>query len=177
VTKPVEQTYVQNIQGYDPLLDHARDLISRAEKHLLVALWQPEASVLAEPIATAAARGVAVETLCFQACPRQCGYCRGEIHRYHLTPEDQARLLIVIQDQAAMVAGTAEQQSEAILTQQSTLIRIMTAYIRHSLALAAVLNDVGSGLEAELEPQTQDLLKSIGQGESWLEQMLRLLRS
>jgi len=174
--RPVEQNYVQNIQGYAQLLDHARDLIGRAQKHLLIALWQPEAESLAEPIAAAQARGVIINTLCFQACPGECVNCRGRIYRYHVTPNQNAPWLIVIQDGMDMVAGTTGQQSGAIRTQQLNLIQIVTWYIQHSLTLAAVLSDLGSELEARLQPETRELLKTIGQGNSWLDYMLHLVQ-
>lgn len=174
--KPVEQNYVQNIQGYAQLLDHARDLIGRAQKHLLIALWQPEAESLAEPIAAAQARGVIIDTLCFQACPGECGICRGRIYRYHVTPNQSTPWLIVIQDEMDMVAGTTGQQSGAIRTQQLSLIQVVTWYIQHSLALAAVLSDLGGELEARLRPETRELLRAIGQGRSWLDYMLHLVQ-
>jgi hypothetical protein len=52
-------------------------------------------------------------------------------------------------------------------------------YIRHSIALAAVLNDLGSQLERLIEPETRAILGSIGAqrpGSDWLEQMRQLLR-
>lgn len=177
VAKPVEQNYVQNIQGYAQLLEHAHELIQSAEKRLLVALWQPEAHILAEPIAAAEMRGVTINTLCLQACPQECGNCRGHIYRYHVTPEESAHWLFVVRDAADMVIGTTGQQSVGIRTQQQSLIEVVTWYIHHSLTLAAVLNDLGSDLETSLQPETRELLKTIGQGDSWLDYMLQLLQS
>jgi predicted transcriptional regulator len=177
VAKPVEQNYVQNIQGYAQLVEHARDLIQSAEQNLLIALWQPEAQVLADVIAAAEARGVAINTLCFQACLQECGNCRGHIYRYHVTPDNCNYWLIVIQDGADMVIGTTGQQSAAIRTQQLSLIEVVTWYIRHSLTLAAVLTDLGAELEARLRPETRELLYTIGQGRSWLDYMLHLVQT
>lgn len=175
--KPTEQSYVQNIQGYAQLREHARDLIDRAQQHLLIALWPSEAEVLGDAITTAETRGVTIHTLCFQACHQECGYCRGRVYRYHITPSETANWLIVIRDAIDMVIGTTGQQSTAIRTQQVSLIQLVTWYIRHSLTLAAVLTDLGSELEARLQPETRELLKSIGQGESWLDHMRRLIQA
>src|SRR5690349_15098674 len=67
---PVEKPYVQNLQGSDQLMEHARELINHACKHLLVALWQPEAHFLSESLAHAQARSVQISILCCQACPQ-----------------------------------------------------------------------------------------------------------
>ena len=75
-----------------------------------------------------------------------------------------------------MVAGTTGQQSGAIRTQQLSLIQVVTWYIQHSLALAAVLSDLGGELEARLRPETRELLRAIGQGRSWLDYMLHLVQ-
>lgn len=175
--QPTEQNYVQNIQGYVQLLDHARDLINRSQQHLLIAIWQPEAEILAEPIARAEARGVTIDTLCFQGCPQPCGNCQGHLFRYHVTPGHSAHWLIVIQDAKDMVIGATGHRSGAIRTQQASLIEVVTWYIHHSLAFAAVLSDLGGELEARLQPETRELLKTIGQGQSWLDYMLHLIES
>jgi sugar-specific transcriptional regulator TrmB len=175
--QPAEQDYVQNIQGYDELLQHARDLIQRGQHQLLLAVWQPEAQALADAIAAAETWGVAIRTLCFQACPAECGHCRGSIYRYHVTPNEDTRWLIVVRDDTDLVIGTTGEHSRAIRTQQISLIKLVTWYIQHSLALAAVLTDLGSDLEASLQPETRELLKSIGQGRSWLEIMHQLVQS
>lgn len=176
VARPVEQTYVQNIQGYSQLLDHARDLIQQARHQLLVAVWHPEIETLAEVIAEAQTRGVNITTLCLQACPQECGSCQGHILRYHVMPPESARWLIVIRDEADMVIGTTGQQSAAIRTQQVSLIEMATWYIRHSLTLAAVLTDLGDRLKDTLQPQTRELLRIIGHGSSWLDYMLHLIQ-
>lgn len=177
VAQPVEQTYVQNIQGYAPLLEHAHDLIQSAVDNLLIALWQPEALALADALAAADARGVRIDILCFQACAQECGSCRGQLYRYHVTPGENDHRLFVIADGADMLAATTGQQAIAIRTQQPGLIDVAASYIRHSLALAAVLTDLGTELEEQLQPETRALLNSIGQGTSWLDTIRDLLEN
>src|ERR1044071_1971017 len=77
---PVEQTYVQNLQGSDQLMEHARELIDHSCNHMLIPLWQPEAYPLAESIAGAQARSVQISILCCQACPQECGGCQGSVY-------------------------------------------------------------------------------------------------
>lgn len=174
---PVKQTYVQNVQGGEQLLEHARDLINAAHERLLIALWQPEAGALAEALTQAQARGVAINTLCCQACAQECGSCRGSIYRYRVTPDQQMHGLIIIQDDAEMLVGTTGAQGTAIRTRQLGLIEMTVWYLRHSITLAAVLTDLGGALEAALSLETRQLLNAIGQGDSWLEYVQRLVVS
>jgi predicted transcriptional regulator len=172
---PIQQTYVQNLQGGDQLLEHATELINAANERLLIALWQPEANALTEVLARAQARGVEIHMLCCQACPQECGNCQGSIYRYHITPDQKAHGLIVIQDEYEMLVGTAGEQATAIRTRQPSLIRMTVWYLRHSITLAAVLVDMGGDLENAVSSETRRLLRVIGQGDSWLEYVQQLV--
>jgi HTH-type transcriptional regulator, sugar sensing transcriptional regulator len=172
---PTQQTYVQNVQGSDQLLEHARDVINTANEQLLIALWQPEAGRLADSMAQAQARGVAINTLCCQACSQECGGCQGSIYRYHVTPDQQEHGLIVIRDEAEMLVGTLGTQATAIRTRQTSLIEMTTWYLRHSITLAALVTDLGDTLEDNLKPETRQLLRSIGNGGSWLDYIRQIV--
>lgn len=172
---PAQETYVQNVQGRDYLLEHARDLIESANDRLLLALWQPEAAMLAEALEQASQRGIAINTLCCQACPQECGNCQGSIFRYRITPDQQAHGLIVVQDAQEMLVGTVGIQATAIRTRQPGLVQMTAWYVRHSITLAAILTDLGGSLERALSTETHHLLTVIGQGDSWLESMRHLL--
>ncbi len=174
---PIEQTYVQNVQGNDQLLEHARELIHRANEHLLIALWQPEASALAEALAQAQSRGIVINILCCQACPQECGGCQGNIYRYRVTPDQQTHGLIVIQDNYEMLVGTTGIKATAIRTRQPGLVEMTTWYVRHSITLAAIVADMGGALESTLRPETRQLLYTVGQGDSWLESLRRLVEN
>jgi len=174
---PIEHTYVQNIQGSDQLLEQARELIHRASRSLLIALWQHEANALAEALEQAQARGVVINILCCQACPQECGGCQGSVYRYHVTPDQQAHGLIVIQDDYEMLVGTTGNKATAIRTRQPGLIEMTAWYIRHSITLAAIVTDLGGTLEASLSPETRQLLQGIGQGDSWLEHIRQLVEN
>lgn len=174
---PAEQTYVQNLEGSEQLLENARDLIHAANERLLIALWQPEAGALAEALAEADARGVAIHMLCCQACAQECGSCQGSIFRYRVTPDQETHGLIVIRDNDEMMVGTMDTQATAIRTRQPGLIRMTAWYVRHSITLAAILTDLGGTLDAALSPETYQLLTVVGQGDSWLESIRRLVES
>ncbi len=177
VASPAEQDYVLNIQGHAAVLEHATTLIHAAQQRLTLAVWQPEAQALAEPMARAEDRGVTVKTLCLQACSQECGGCQGDIYRYRVAAERQSRWLIVVQDSAEMLIGDiGAGGSVAVRTRQVSLIEMAAWYIRHSIALSAVLSDLDGRLEPLLSPDTRLLLQSIGPDGDWLGYMLRLLK-
>jgi sugar-specific transcriptional regulator TrmB len=177
IAAPTDEQVVQNIQGYIPFLDHARDLINRATEQLILAVWKPEAELLAPSLAAAEERGVNMTVLCLQACGETCGNCAGHIYRYHVTSNEAAHWLIVIRDDSEMLMGTADQQAAAIRTHNPNLIEMTDGYIRHSITLAAVLSDMGLELEQRLTPQSRFVLSTIGRGNSWLQQLHTLLKT
>ena len=181
IFSPPEPAYIWNLQGHAALLEHARALIDGAQEQLSVAIWPAQAQALAEAITQAEQRGVAITTLCLNACAQACGGCRGQLYRYRVAPEQSHGWLIIIADGAELLAGEISSDADAlaIRTRQSLLVDMTSWYIRHSIALAAVLNDLGSQLERMIEPETRAILGSIGSqqpGGDWLEQMRQLLR-
>ena len=182
VSRPPEYEYVSNVRGAAALLDHARALVDAAQEHLTVALWPPESQALAENLARAQARGVAITTLCMAACVQECGHCRGQIHRYSVQPDDSARWVVIVADRGEMLAGQMGpgQEAQAIRTRQPLLVDLSAWFVRHSIALAALLEDLGSRLPALLAPETRQVLASAGPGDQagdWLEFMSRLMQS
>ena len=177
---PAPYDTVLNARGYAVLLDHARTLIGAAQQRLLLALSQPESQALAATISAADARGVRVVTLCMAGCQNECGTCRGDVHRYRLAPEQATRWLVVVSDESEVLAGEIGLAGEAhvVRTRQRLLVDLSVGYIRHSIALAALLNDAGGRLIAGLKPETRAVLASLGPGGQqgdWLETMTRLL--
>jgi sugar-specific transcriptional regulator TrmB len=180
ISSPAEHEYVWNARGYTVLLEQARELLGQVKERALVAIWPDEARLLAEPLAQAAARGVEIVTLCPTACVDECGGCRGQIYRYRVMSERQTRWLILVADDAVLLAGEigADNDALAVHTQQQLLVSLVSWYIRHSIALAAVVSDLDSQLERLLEPETLATLRSVGpaaRGDGWLEHMRSLL--
>jgi HTH-type transcriptional regulator, sugar sensing transcriptional regulator len=102
---PADREYVWNIRGYQALLEHAHALLDATQERLLVAIGREEASPLAEGVAQAATRGVEVLTLCLDECPQECGNCRGTICRYCAVLGTEERWLVLVADDAEMLAG------------------------------------------------------------------------
>lgn len=171
---------IWNARGYPVLLEHARAVIGAAQNQLTVAISPNEAPALSRELEQAQGRGVAVTTLCLAGCPQECGACRGQVYRYHLAPRDDRRYLMIVPDESEMLAGEIgpSEKALAIRTRQKLLVDLSTWHIRNSIALAAILTDVGDRLEGLLTPETRAILGSVGEGESqgsWLEYMRQLL--
>ena len=178
---PADPEYVWNIRGYAPLLDHAQALLDATQQRLLVAVGRQEASALAEEVARAAQRGVEVVTLCLDECPQECGNCHGTICRHCAVLGTEQRWLVLVADDAEMVAGEIGPHDEvlAVRTRQQLQVDLASWYIRHSMALTAVLSELRSRQDQPIGPEAQVLLRAADLGDrrgGWLDHLRALLR-
>src|SRR5215212_2457535 len=178
---PAAAEYVWNIQGYAALIDHAHVLIDATQEQLLVAIGRAEASALAEPLARAETRGVAVTTLCLDECSVDCGGCRGTICRSCAAVSAVQQWLVLVSDNAEALAGEIGLNNDALAvrTHQQLQVDLASWYIRHSMALTAVLSDLNRRQDQVLAPETRALLQSVDpydrQG-GWLDHLRVLVR-
>jgi sugar-specific transcriptional regulator TrmB len=180
IVAPPAHDYVWNTSGYQQLLEQAGALIGGSRERLLIALWPEEARALSTPLADAVQRGVALTTLCLTACVVPCGHCRGEVHRIQVAPEPRQRWLVLIPDDEELLASQTGpgDDSVTIRTRQRLLVDVATWYVRHTIALAAIMGDLGRRPDLSLSPNTQAQLQSVafgGPGGGWLENMRQLL--
>jgi hypothetical protein len=178
---PAEYEYIGNVRGYHAVIDHARSLIDSARRSLLIAIWPNEAATLADDIDQAQDRGVEITTLCLAACPEECGFCRGRVHRYQVTGEPERRWLTLVPDDREVLTGEigTNEDALAVRTTQHLLVEMAGWFIRHSIALSAVINDIGDDLTSLISPRTAEVLATVGPNErngGWLGHMRRLLK-
>jgi DNA-binding MarR family transcriptional regulator len=181
LTTPATSTYVWNIEGYAALIDHAHAVIDAAKESLLVAIGREEARALAESLARAESRGVTVTTLCMDECPVECGACRGTICRFCATFSTTQHWLMVVADDAEALAGEigSDNNALAVRTRQQIQVNLVGWYIRHSMALTAVLSDLGQRQDQILAPETRALLQSVdarNQQGGWLDHLRALVQ-
>lgn len=181
LTAPAEYEYVWNIRGHSALLDHARSLVASAQGELLVGLYPPEAQALGPDLGRAEGRGVGVTTVCFAGCPQECGACRGQVYRYRVVPEGPARWLIVVPDQAEVLAGeiVGDREAMAVRPRQRLLVDLVSWYLRNSIALAAVVADLDARLDGLLKPETRAIFRALspkGRPADWLSYLRGLLK-
>ncbi|HWQ12585.1 MAG TPA: helix-turn-helix domain-containing protein [Roseiflexaceae bacterium] len=178
---PAAAAYIWNIEGYPPLLDHARALIDATQEQVLIALRRQEAGALAGALSQAEARGIAVTTLCLDECPEVCGGCRGTICRSCAALAAEQHWLVLVADEAEMLAGEIDAHGHALAvrTRQRLQVDLTSWYIRHSVALAAVLGDLSRRPDQVLAPETRTLLQSVDQPDrrgGWLDHLRVLVR-
>lgn len=177
--RPPTDEYVWHIAGYANLLAHARAVIHSATTELLIGIWQHEARALADDMAQAEDRDVQITTLCMAACAEECGGCRGRVYRNKVVDTDDRRWLLLVPDEEAMLAGEIAANGEAstVRSRQPLLVSMTAWFVRHSIALATMLHDVGEQIEQRLTPQTQAALARIGPhgSQGWLAHMRKLL--
>ncbi|MHB1005720.1 MAG: TrmB family transcriptional regulator [Chloroflexota bacterium] len=181
VAAPPEPDYVWNMKGYSVLLEEAGALIDGARERLLVALWPQEAEALNGHIERAQARGLDVTVLCMRACAVQCDWCRGSVHRFDVVPEPHRRWLVLVVDSQELITGEigAPDSTAAVRTRQRLLVDLANWYVRHTIALATILNDLGRRPDPALSPSTRGVLESVistEPGGGWLEQVRQLLQ-
>ncbi len=173
-----ETVHVWNLDDYAALLEHARLLVESAGRELLLAVWPEEAHALAQQTRAAAERGVDIRTLCLAGCAHECGACRGKVHRYRMAREHAAHWLVCVADGSEVLAGAgratpdgsadrAATAPQGVRTRQSLLVDLAASYIRHSIALAAVVADVPPEVAANLSPQTREVLEMVGQADGF----------
>jgi len=180
IATPSEPDYVWNVRGREVTLEHARTLLDLAQKKLVLAVSPEESLALSADTSRAVARGVDVTTLCLAACVEECGACRGHIYRYRAAPQEGNRWLIVVPDGTEALLGQIDssEQAQAVRTREPLLVALAEWFVRHSIALAAVLTDLGTQLDGLLRPETFAALASAGpggRGGNWLEHMRSLL--
>src|SRR5215217_3653264 len=178
---PAVAEYLWNTQGYAALIDHAHVLIDATQEQLLVAIGRAEASALAEPLARAEARGVAVTTLCLDECSVECGGCRGTICRSCAAVSAVQQWLVLVSDNAEALAGEMGLNNDALAvrTRQQLQVDLASWYIRHSMALTAVLSDLSGHPDQVLHPETRAILQLLDSGDrqgGWLDHMRVLVQ-
>ncbi|MGH8283033.1 MAG: TrmB family transcriptional regulator [Gammaproteobacteria bacterium] len=170
-----EATPVFNLQGYDELMEQARADIDAASTTLLIAIQPAEAARLAQPLREARERGVAITTLCMQACAAECGSCQGGIHRCCLAPGAGVRWLVVVADDKHMLAGeVSATDALAVATEQRLIVELAASYIRQSLALATVADELGEDFHGLLSQHALQVLDALHPESGFLARLKRV---
>jgi len=172
---------VMNVRGYESAITLAKDLIRNAEQELLLAVWPQEAARLDADAGEAEVRGVRITTLCLAGCRTSCGHCHGEVHRYQVRPKGEARWLVVVPDGSEMLSAELHGDgAAAVRTRQRLLVALASWYIRHTIAVAAVVKDLRGRERAVLSPETLAILGSIGSPEGdhdWLAEVREMIHA
>ena len=176
LTVPKEPEQVWNASGTRTLMDHAQALIDSAQEQILLAVWPQEAAALESSLQRAEERGVKITTFCLTGCAQECGACKGQVHRYAITRGNAFRWLVLAQDHTEVLTGEifSEDNARMVRTKQRLLVELASGYIRHTIALAALLEDSEARLDQSLTSNTQTILASfapVSLNVGWLENL------
>jgi predicted transcriptional regulator len=172
-----ETPQVWNLRGYDVTLGRAREMIQNAQERLLIAIWAEESRRLADVIAAADSRGVALTTLCIQGCAQECGGCCGDIFRYPLADDANRRWLVVSADDRELLVGQVARDGTAIaaVTRLEAFVSVGSHYVRNAVAAAEIVRSLGPRMTEVLDERAVQALRGAGlttDGLSWLDRML-----
>jgi HTH-type transcriptional regulator, sugar sensing transcriptional regulator len=176
-----QQPPIVQFEGYPNLIETAQHLLGDSQHSLLLAIWPEEAAALGEHLAASERRGVAIKALCMSGCRDACGHCRGKVCRYPFGLEESQHWLLVVIDSEEVLAGFVQQPAGtvAVRTRLPFPVRLAASYIRHSIALAALITDLNLNLDEAMSPGTREALAELlppGSEGDWLEHMRLLLR-
>lgn len=181
IGEKVQWKPVMNTHGYEAALTLAKDIVRSSRRELLLAVWPPEAEALARETEAAFRRGIRITTLCLAGCSHGCGFCRGDVHRYRVDPDKEARWLVLTADNSEVItAEVRNQEAMAVRTRQRLLVELAAWYIRHTIAVASLIKDLDRRDRDLLSPETRSVLRSIGSkeaGEDWLEHVRNMIQT
>ncbi|HEX5353481.1 MAG TPA: helix-turn-helix domain-containing protein [Rhodanobacteraceae bacterium] len=159
---PSQEQPVYSLQSAEQAMLTARRLIGEARQALFIALQPQEAAPLAPELRDAHERGVKITTLCMEACPAECGACRGTIHRCAMSPDGAGRWLLISADEAFAIAVEFNAGGvRAIETRQPLVVQLVTSYIRQSAALAVLGGELGDQFDGLVSLQARALLEGL----------------
>jgi predicted transcriptional regulator len=166
--------YVWNIQGYEQVLERAKTVIDGTGTQLLAGIWSEESRRLSGSFDRAQARGVTISTLCIQGCPDECGGCRGSIYRYPLAAGASTRWLILVADEAQLLAAQVapDGRASAAATTLEVFASTGAHYLRNAIAAAEIARSVGPRLADLLDERARDAVFGAGLAGSrgsWIE--------
>lgn len=157
------------LRGESELLERSRMAIDAASETLLLAVQPPEAAQLSEALQHACARGVAITTVCLEACGSECGACLGAVYRFRAAPDGAMRWLLLVVDRREALVGQFDRATvQGVVTAQPPVVELTGACIRQGLTLALLSGEIGAHLEDLVSQRTRQALDRLYPGGGFL---------
>lgn len=150
---------IWDLTGREAILERAREMAGRAEKSLLLEIWQEDATELRGALSEAARRGVEVSVVAYG----DPGYPFARVYLHDLVDEVTrglgARWLVLSLDLREVVTGvlSMDEQSRAAWTSHPGLVVPTTELIKHDIYVQEMLDKHRDTLEQSFGPSLETL--------------------
>jgi sugar-specific transcriptional regulator TrmB len=156
---------IWDIRGRAEILYRLREVIGRAEKHILLQIWEEDAPEMREALLLAAQRGVAIAVMAYGN--PDFPFARVYSHEpgaEEITPEYGGRWIVLSIDGREIVAGIVSlgKESRAAWSSHLGITMPITEQIKHDLYVAEMLHQHRDILEASFGPALRDLRRQFG---------------
>lgn len=156
---PDSRGVIWDIKGREEILERAREVAGRAERSILVEVWEEDAPELREVLYHAAERGVEVSVVAYG----EPDYPFARIYVHDLVDEITrglgARWIVLSADMREVVTGILSlgRDSRAAWTTHPGLVVPTTELIKHDIYIQEMLNEHRETLEKSFGPSLVEL--------------------
>lgn len=166
VVTPPDSSFLWQVQGYQPMLDHAQSLISKAEHLLVASLWKTEAEQLHSSFEKAAAAGVEVVLFSFTPLPESGTTFSYEVAEEELLAHWPRKIILVADHQWALIGHTEESpENRGVLTRDEAIVEMATNNLILDITLFGQRKNVDtSKVVAKLQKNMAPLDELLGTG-------------
>jgi len=127
VVTPSDSSFLWQVQGYQPMLDHAQSLISKAETLLVASLWKTEADQLRTGFEKAASRGVEIVLFSFTPLPDLGTTFSYDVDQESLESHWPRKIILVADSQWALIGHTEETpENRGVFTRDEAIVEMAT---------------------------------------------------
>lgn len=156
---------IWDIRGRTEILHRLREVIGRAEHHILLEIWAEDAAELREALAAAAKRGATITVITYG--DPDFPFARVYWHdpgAQEITEEYGGRWIVLSIDGREIVAGIVSlgSESRAAWSSHPGIVMPITEEIKHDLYIAEMLLKHRQILEASFGPGLRNLRKRFG---------------
>ena len=156
---------IWDIRGRDEIFYRACEVIGRADKQILLEIWEEDAPEIREALALAARRGVTVLVVAYG----NLDFSFARVYSHEPGPEEitcdyGGRWIILSIDSREIVTGVVSlgKESRAAWSSHLGITIPITQEIKHDLYIAEMLHKHRDILEASFGPALRDLRKQFG---------------
>lgn len=147
--------WLWQIQGYENLMDKARELIDKAKKKILISFWYDDGINVQTQLQNAENRGVEIVTNQMSQKIIPIGTVFKHVRLPRVEKSHLSEFILVVDNLYCMfVVKNQNQKNEGYYTSNEGIIRIIESYVRHDIYVNKIICDFE---EAVMEKYGDDL--------------------